>query len=238
VHGRVVPLPAPLRDPNVLRTLVLLDLEGHPPPAGIDEIWLAVDTAPGRIVQFSLLSKPLPAPEQVSTLMARLTALMGEGRCGSPAPVDTHRPGACALVPFRIVEPAAPKVQGPRPKVQGPRPKVQGSAVSVSPVRTLAVAPPSSHIERAAFRRFRRPVPVRVSTTADRPAHLTGVPGAGGRGRVRMLAGPWRTSGDWWASSGAAWDRDEWDVELDDRGVYRIHRDRVTGQWFVEGYWD
>ncbi|MCL4814691.1 MAG: hypothetical protein KJ061_19565, partial [Vicinamibacteraceae bacterium] len=153
VHVRVVPLPAPLRDPKVLRTLVLLDLEGHPPPAGIDEIWLAVDTAPGRIVQFSLLSKPLPAPEQVSTLMARLTALMGEGRCGSPAPVDTHRPGACALVPFRIVEPAAPKVQGPRPKVQGPRPKVQGprpkvqgpgpkvqgSAVSVSPVRTLAV---------------------------------------------------------------------------------------------------
>jgi protein ImuB len=100
----------------------------------------------------------------------------------------------------------------------------------------LAVAPSSSHIERAAFRRFRRPVPVRVSTTSGRPAHLTGVPGTTGRGRVRMLAGPWRTSGDWWAK--AAWDRDEWDVELDDRGVYRIHRDRVTGQWFMDGYWD
>jgi len=42
VHVRVVPLPAPLRDPKVLRTLVLLDLEGHPPPAGIDEIWLLI----------------------------------------------------------------------------------------------------------------------------------------------------------------------------------------------------
>ncbi len=31
VHVRVIPLPAPMRDPKTLRTLVLLDLESHPP---------------------------------------------------------------------------------------------------------------------------------------------------------------------------------------------------------------
>jgi hypothetical protein len=35
-----------------------------------------------------------------------------------------------------------------------------------------------------------------------------------------------------------AWDRDEWDVALGDRVVYRIHRDRPTARWFVDGVWD
>ena len=55
---------------------------------------------PARVVQFSLLTRPLPSPEQVSTLMARLAALMGEGRCGSPVAVDSWQPGAFAMKPF------------------------------------------------------------------------------------------------------------------------------------------
>ncbi len=70
------------------------------PPAAIDRVVVAVDPTPGRVVQFSLLTRPLPSPEQVSTLMARLTALMGEGRCGSPVAVDSWRPGAFAMKPF------------------------------------------------------------------------------------------------------------------------------------------
>ena len=45
---------------------------------------VTVDPTPGRVVQFSLLARPLPSPEQLSTLTARLQALMGESRCGSP----------------------------------------------------------------------------------------------------------------------------------------------------------
>jgi protein ImuB len=32
-------------------------------------------------------------------------------------------------------------------------------------------------------------------------------------GKVVNLAGPWRTSGDWWRDD--SWSREEWDVALD-----------------------
>ena len=90
IHTRTLQLPTPLLDPRVLRTLVLLDLESHAPPAGIDQVTVMVDPVPARTQQFSLLERVRPAPETVSTLVARLTALAGAGRCGSPALVDSH----------------------------------------------------------------------------------------------------------------------------------------------------
>ncbi len=100
VHERSLQLPVPIRDARTLRTLALLDLESNPPSAAIDRVTVAVDPTPARIVQFSLLTRPLPSPEQISTLMARLHALMGETRCGSPATVDSWEPGAFAMKPF------------------------------------------------------------------------------------------------------------------------------------------
>jgi protein ImuB len=100
VHERSLQLPTPIRDARTLRTLALLDLESHPPSGPIDRVVVAVDPTPGRIVQFSLITRPLPSPEQLSTLMARLQALMGETRCGSPALVDSWKPGAFEMRPF------------------------------------------------------------------------------------------------------------------------------------------
>jgi len=34
------------------------------------------------------------------------------------------------------------------------------------------------------------------------------------------------------------WDRDEWDVSLSDRAVYRIFRDRETNGWFIDAIVD
>jgi len=50
------------------------------------------------------------------------------------------------------------------------------------------------------------------------------------------LAGPWKTSGDWWAST--AWNREEWDIALDDGALYRIYEETETSQWFVQGIYD
>jgi hypothetical protein len=102
LHIRSLQLPAPMRDAKVLRTLLLLDLESHPAPAGIDAVTVAIDPTPGRIVQESLLTRAMPAPELISTLVARLQALMGDGRCGSPALVDSYRPGAFSIKPFVV----------------------------------------------------------------------------------------------------------------------------------------
>lgn len=55
-------------------------------------------------------------------------------------------------------------------------------------------------------------------------------------GSVVSCAGPWRTSGEWWA--GGSWDRDEWDVSLSDGGVYRVFRERETDRWFIDAIVD
>jgi protein ImuB len=53
------------------------------------------------------------------------------------------------------------------------------------------------------------------------------------------LAGPWRTSGDWWRDD--RWARDEWDVMLERAGqqtLYRVYRELKTENWYVEGNYD
>ena len=210
VHERTLQLPTPLRDARTLRTLALLDLEANPPAAAIDRVVIAVDPTPARVLQFSLLTRALPSPAKLSTLMARLTALMGEGRCGSPVEVDSWQPGVFAMAPFAPAEPDAAS---------------RGAAAS----RDAA----SVHV---ALRRFREPVPVRVRVDEGTPSRvITDRRGLDG-GRVQTCAGPWRTSGVWGESHG--WDRDEWDVTLTDRATYRLFHERDTGQWFIEGIVD
>ena len=115
-HTRILQLPAPIRDPRVLRTLLLLDLESHPPSAAIDIVTIEIDPAPSRIVQYSLLQRATPSPETLTTLNARLFALVGEDRCGSPVPVDSHRPDAFIMERFNPSD-------GPRshPRTRVPR---------------------------------------------------------------------------------------------------------------------
>ena len=53
--------------------------------------------------------------------------------------------------------------------------------------------------------------------------------------QIAARAGPWRSSGDWWAQN---WSRDEWDIELVDGTIYRIYRDHHKKAWFLEGIYD
>ena len=114
----------------------------------------------------------------------------------------------------------------------------------------------------SALRRCRQPVPARVIAEDDRPVRVTTDRRGYAGGSVVHAAGPWRTSGAWWAGeAGRAgreprlrnspvppfrpvppilpyWDRDEWDVSLSDGAVYRIFRDRDTDGWFIDGIFD
>ena len=99
VFTRTLQLPAPMRDPKTLRTLILLDLESHPPDAPIDIVRVFIEPTPAKVLQWTLLERAQAAPEQVTTLTARLTALMGAGHVGSPVLVDTWRP---ALLRWQI----------------------------------------------------------------------------------------------------------------------------------------
>ena len=55
-------------------------------------------------------------------------------------------------------------------------------------------------------------------------------------GQVRVAAGPWSLEEGWWSDVPA--DRDYWDVELSDGGLYRIYRERRDGAWFSDGVYD
>ena len=55
-------------------------------------------------------------------------------------------------------------------------------------------------------------------------------------GQVRVAAGPWSLEESWWSE--APVERDYWDVELSDGGLYRIFRDRRSDAWFADGLYD
>jgi protein ImuB len=224
VHDRSLQLPAPMRDARTLRTLALLDLESHPPAAAIDRVVVAVDPTPGRVIQFSLLTRPLPSPEHLSTLIARLSALMGDERVGSPVTVDSWEPGAFEMRRF------APR---------------EGIGDRGSGIQNLRIPDPRSLIPTVAIRRFRFPVPARVHVHDGVPVRINSDRRGVSGGVVDTYAGPWRSSGGWWSdeaggavTKGSGWDRDEWDVTLRDGATYRVYRERNTDAWFIEGVVD
>ena len=229
IHARTLQLPAPMRDSKTLRTLALLDLETNPPTAAIDHVRVLVEPTPGRVTQWTLFDRAQPSPEQISTLLARLKALMGDSHVGSPRLVDSWKPGAFDMAPFAPHALAAPAAPG--------APSAPGAPVSRAPA--APVSPPRS-APATALRRFRLPVPARVHVHEGRPVRIvTDRRGVAG-GSVAQAAGPWRTSGEWWndATPGRSWDRDEWDVALTDGTIYRIYVERDIGQWFLEGVVD
>jgi nucleotidyltransferase/DNA polymerase involved in DNA repair len=251
VHERSLQLPVAIRDARTLRTLALLDLESHPPVAAIDRVTVAVDPTPGRIVQFSLLTRPLPSPEQVSTLMARLQALMGETRCGSPAMVDSWEPGAFVMKPFM-------PESGIRDSGLGSRDADLANHERGTP--GSRIPDPESRVTTA-IRRFRHPLPIRVHVMHGKPSSVSIMKRGLNGGAVDSCAGPWRTSGAWWTSgnrelgtqapatlnsrapspesrAAVSWDRDEWDVALGDGPTYRLFRERHSDKWFLEGVVD
>ena len=205
-HQRTLNLPAPMRESKTLRTLILLDLESHPPSAGIDVVTVMVDVVPGRIVQGSLFDRALPAPEQLATLTARLRALAGESRVGAPAVLNSHDDRGAGMQTFSVTPSASTSYD--MAKAAGPR---------------------------IVVRRFRLPIAARVEVERGGPVRLIASSSAIPASRIVNRAGPWHSSGRWWATDRTGWDRDEWDVELASGGCYRLARDRKTGNWEIEG---
>jgi protein ImuB len=260
VYTRSLQLPSPIRDVRTLRTLILLDLESHSPGAPIERVAVVIDPTPGRVLQHALFVRAHPTPEQLSTLIARLNALMGEDRVGRPSVVDSYRPGAFGMAPFPVHDDQRGDRGDPR--------EIFGQNSASSAASALNVV--------SALRRCRRPVPARVSVADGRPAVVTTDRRGFAGGRVLGCAGPWRSSGHWWSGesgrsgrsgeSGRAgrsggeiskhsahqtdpthqsyltcqtcWNRDEWEVSLSDGAVYRIFQDRVTEGWFIDAIVD
>jgi protein ImuB len=235
--ARRLELPTPMRDVRALRTLALLDLEAHPAEAAIDRVTIVIDPTPGRVVQHTLYTRTQPTPEQLSTLLARLGALMGPDRFGVPVTVDTHRPGAFTMMPFATEHNGSVERKARQARAEEREP----SALSPEP---SALSPQPFSVV-SALRRCRQPVPARVAVVDGRPVRVTTDRRGFTGGAVTNCAGPWRTSGDWWAEENQKseirnqkWDRDEWDLSLSDGAVYRVFRDRDANSWFIDAIVD
>lgn len=211
---RSLELPAPTTEVKVLLTLVRLDLEGRRPGAPVAGFAFTAHPNAPRTAQLSLLGPEALAPDRLATTIARLFALLGPGRVGSPRPVDAHRPERFELTPY---EPPPP----PPLREEAPRRRPGGGLLTVRALR------PPAELEVVAAEDRGRPLSVR-------PASPSGGPRI--EGEVRVAAGPWRLEEGWWTDEPA--DRDYWDVELAGGGLYRIYRDRRSGSWFADGIYD
>jgi protein ImuB len=217
-HERRLSLPYPMRDHKVFLKLLLLDTEMHPPQAAVKSVSIACDPVKPRVLQNGLFVPLAPAPDKLELTLARLAKLVGEHNIGSPALLDTHRPDAFSLKRFTLQTETGGRKRRKKNKQQVV----------------------SSNQQCLGFRMFRPPLRAIVEVDQGCPTQISAWSKQRSvYGKVVNLAGPWRTSGDWWRDD--QWMRDEWDVTLERQGqqsLYRIYREIDTEHWFVEGNYD
>jgi protein ImuB len=216
---RSIALPAPTRDAKTLLTLIRLELEARPPGAPVAGFSFSAHPDSPRRAQLSLFGPAALSPDRLATTIARLAALLGAERVGSPRTVDGHRPERFTTAGF--APPPPPRLRTPSKNGRG--------------LLSIRVLRPPVPLEVIVDGAGTSPAP---TTTPSRPVSVKSPPDAAPpiAGTVRVASGPWSLEEGWWTETPA--DRDYWDVELSDGGLYRIYRDRAGRAWFADGVYD
>jgi len=230
LYARTLRLPVAMRDPKVFLKLLQLDLAAYPPGAPVCKIWIAAEPARPRSAQRGLFLPITPEAEKLEITLARITAVVGERRAGIARVLDTRRPDAFSMDRFVAKEPG-----------DDDHGLTLSDAADIPPI---------------ALRVFRPAYQLSVQLAEGRPcklaARMRNADRDDLRGKILWSAGPWRSSGDWWAEQAAknhateeaqAWNHEEWDIALaNDDGasiaLYRIYRDMKTGEWFADASYD
>ena len=221
---REICLPAPTAQAKTLLTLLRLELDGKPPGAPVTAFNLSAHPDRPREAQLSLFGPAALSPDRLATTLARLFALLGPGRVGSPRPADAWRRESAILAAYE--PPAADGLELREPSAPSPARSGHGLLA----VRTLRPPVPLEVLLGEGGETTEEPREVR-STIGEETARRPRI-----EGRVRVASGPWRLEEEWWAEQPVT--RDYWDVELSDGGLYRLYRDRGSGDWFVDGIYD
>ena len=208
-YQRVFKIPQPTNDVDLLFRMLQTHLENfrseHPIAA------VALSAQPIRPVsqQFGLFETAVRNPHQLYETLARLVALVGADRVGTPLVEETHRPDAFRMQPFSWAVASAGQNAG------------QSSA---TPGRQSEALHP-------ALRRFRPAMSASVLLNENMPAHVRS---AESEGNVIDQRGPYLLSGNWWDEK--SWARGEWDLQLANGEVIRVHE--TDGTWNVDGIYD
>ncbi|MGA2168462.1 MAG: DNA polymerase Y family protein [Terracidiphilus sp.] len=218
-YQRAIRPALPTIDRKFLLKLLQLEIAAHPPQAAVVSLTLAAEAGQSSSVQLGLFAPQTLEPSRLDVTIARLKAIAGDDRVGSPVLEDTHRPGSFRMESFAIPHQAVSHPSGTY-QSSAPKPNASGSA------------PP-----RMALRRMRPPVPVRVQLHALKPISF--------RDReqsfnVAAAYGPWRTSGCWWSTE--VWNTEEWDVLAETSSGSSVAcllvRDCAQNAWCIEAFYD
>jgi protein ImuB len=212
IYERVFKIPQPTNNVDLLFRMLHTHLENFKSEYPIVAIALSAQPIKPAREQFGLFETTLRNPHQLSETLARLTALLGADRVGTPVLEETHRPDAFRMEPFLwAVESAVPSGQN------------RQSGSDSHALRTTHTT--------AALRRFRPNVSASVLLDEEEPVHLRG---ADVRGKIIEQRGPFLISGNWWDEK--SWTRAEWDLELEDGKLVLAHQSQ--GTWKLDGIYD
>jgi protein ImuB len=204
-------IPAPTGNIEVLFRMLQTHLETVRTDAPITSLRLAAKLAKPEAQQFGLFESTLRDPNQFAETLARLTALCGNERVGTPQPEATHRPDA-----FKVARAFQSAGSG---------------GFSVARENTKSPVSPQTGMSALRLRRFRPPLPSQVEFRDAKPVLLRSHVFVG---PIVEMRGPFLSSGNWWDPG--RWAREEWDVETADGSLFRIFKSPEG--CFVEGVYD
>jgi protein ImuB len=232
VYERVFKIPQPTNDVDLLFRMLQTHLENFRSEHPIVAVALNAQPSKPTKEQFGLFETTLRNPHQLSETLARLIALLGADRVGTPVLEETHQPDVFRLEPFawNFNDHPSSSPSPPHGEKGPPLPEGEGR------VRGLLAT-----LQRVALRRFRPAVPASVLLDEDTLAHVRS---AEISAKVVEQGGPYLLSGNWWDEK--SWARAEWDLQLESGDLVRVHEaDPPTqgygvarGTWKVDGVYD
>src|SRR5437660_7896664 len=233
-YERVFKIPEPTNDVDLLFRMLQTHLENFKSEHPIVAVALTAQPIRPASQQFGLFETALRNPQQLYETLARLSALLGNDRVGTPIKEETHRPDAFRMEPFTwsLATDSEPEWRLAASTTQNPSssPSPQNGE-SPSRTGTIAAETAASTEEksRVALRRFRPAAAASIFVSEDK--HLEGEKI---RGRVVDQAGPFLLSGNWWDEK--SWARAEYDMQLENGDLVRAHESE--GVWKMDGIYD
>ncbi|MGA3047391.1 MAG: DNA polymerase Y family protein [Terracidiphilus sp.] len=127
IYRRPIHPALPSTDRKFLLKLLQLEIAAHPPQAAVLSLTLSAEAGQSSSVQLGLFAPQTPEPSRLDVTIARLKAIAGEDRVGSPVLEDTHRPGSFRMESFTVrtqSNPPTPELASPRMALRRMRPPV------------------------------------------------------------------------------------------------------------------
>lgn len=99
-HERVIRPALPSVNRRFLLKLLQMEIGAHPPQAALVSLVLRAEAGEASQMQLGLFAPEMPEPSKLDVTLARLKAIVGEDRVGSPALDDTHRADSFRMESF------------------------------------------------------------------------------------------------------------------------------------------